>query len=104
MSNYKTYGYKPNKNVVYKCHHHVVWCSKYRRGVLHSGVDERLKEIIHTVCDELSCELIKFEVMSNHVHLLVEIDPQFGIHRLVKKIIREGFDWLKSRIPSLWTN
>ena len=49
--------------------------------------------------------------MPDHVHLLVEVDPQFGIHRLVKRIkaktsrvLREEFLWLKGRIPTLWTN
>lgn len=49
--------------------------------------------------------------MPDHVHLLVEVDPQFGIHKLVKRIkgktsrvLREEFPNLKSRIPSLWTN
>lgn len=49
--------------------------------------------------------------MPDHVHLLVECDPQFGIHRLVKQIkgrssrfLRAEFPHLKSRIPTLWTN
>lgn len=111
MSNYETYGYKSNRNVVYKCYYHVVWCPKYRRSVLHSGVDERLKQIVNDVCAEFESELIELEVMPDHVHLLVGVDPQFGIHRLVKrikgrssKILREEFPWLKSRLPSLWTN
>lgn len=56
-------------------------------------------------------ELIELEVMPDHVHLLVEIDPQFGIHRLVKaikgtssRILRDEFKGLRSRLPSLWTN
>lgn len=111
MSNYSTYGYKTNRNVVYKCYYHVVWCPKYRRKVLHSGVDERLKQVVHEVCNELGAELMGLEVMPDHVHLLVGVDPQFGVHRLVKRIkgkssrvLREEFPWLKSRIPSLWTN
>ena len=111
MSNYSTYGYKTNRNVVYKCYYHVVWCPKYRRKVLHSGVDERLKQVVHEVCAEFESELIELEVMPGHVHLLVEVDPQFGIHRLVKRIkgrssrvLRDEFPWLKSKLPSLWTN
>ena len=49
--------------------------------------------------------------MPDHVHLLVEVDPQFGIRRLIKlmkgkssKLIREEFSWVKSRLPTLWTN
>jgi putative transposase len=45
------------------------------------------------------------------VHLLVEVDPQLGIHRLVKYIkgvtshhLRKEFPSLSSRLPSLWTN
>jgi REP-associated tyrosine transposase len=49
--------------------------------------------------------------MPDHVHLLVECDPQYGIHRLVKQIkgrssrlLRQEFPSLKSRMPTLWTN
>ena len=48
---------------------------------------------------------------ADHVHLVVEVDPQFGVHRLVKaikgrssRVLREEFSWLRSRLPSLWTN
>ncbi len=51
------------------------------------------------------------EVMPDHVHLVVEVDPQFGIHRLVKavkgrssRLLRTEFPWLRSRLPSLWSN
>ena len=56
-------------------------------------------------------EIIEMEVMPDHVHMLVEVDPQLGIHKVVKRIkgrsshdLREEFPWLKRRLPSLWTN
>ena len=101
-------NYKRKNNVVYSCKYQVVWC---RRPVLVDGVDIRLKEIIQQVCIELECELIELEVRSDHVHLLIEVDPQFGIHRLIKQIkgrssrlLRSEFGFLKSRVPTLWTN
>jgi len=30
--------------------------------------------------------VIALEIRPDHVHLLVEVDPQFGLHRLVKYI------------------
>ncbi|MDO5439311.1 MAG: IS200/IS605 family transposase [Erysipelotrichaceae bacterium] len=103
--------YKSNNNVVYSCKYHVVWCAKYRRPVLVEGVDERLKELIRETCSRLNTDLLEMEVMPDHVHLLIEVDPQFGIHKAVKRlkgyssrILREEFPWLRSRIPSLWTN
>ncbi len=102
---------KSNHNVVYSCKYHVVWCPKYRRPVLVNGVDERLKTIVRQVAEETRSEVIELEVMPDHVHLMVEVDPQFGIHRFVKmakgrssRFLRQEFPWLKSRLPTLGTN
>jgi putative transposase len=103
--------YKSNRNIVYSCKYHVIWCPKYRRPVLVKGIDSRLKTIIAEVVAETRSELIELEVMPDHVHLLVEVDPQFGIHKLVKmikgrssRLIRDEFPSLRSRLPTLWTN
>ena len=102
---------RSNNNVVYRCTYHVVWCPKYRRPVIEEAVDARLKQIIRDVCAERECNIIELETMPDHVHLLVECDPQYGIHRLVKQIkgrssrvLRQEFDSLRSRLPTLWTN
>lgn len=104
-------GFKSNNNVVYSCKYHVVWCPKYRRKVLSDEVADHLKDILRQVCAEHNAEILELEIMPDHVHLLVECDPQFGIHRLVKLckgrssfLLREKFPDLKKRLPSLWTN
>ena len=51
-----------------------------------SKVDVRLKEIIAEVCVETGSELLEMEIIPDHVHLLVECDPQFGINRLIRSI------------------
>lgn len=102
---------KSNRNVVYSCKYHVIWCPKYRRKVLIHDVAARLQELIYQIAAKLQSKVIELEIMPDHVHLLVEVDPQFGIHRLVKRlkgatsrILRQEFPLLKSRIPRLWTN
>ena len=47
--------------------------------------------------------------LPDHIHLLVEVDPQHGAHELVKavkarssRVLREEFPWLKPRLQSLW--
>ena len=109
-------AFASNHNVVYRCTYHVVWCPKYRRPVIvddprYGNVDSRLKAIITDACEERGAELIEMETMPDHVHLLVGVDPQFGIHRLVKlikgrssRLLRQEFPSLKSRLPTLWTN
>ena len=103
--------YKSNNNVVYSCKYHVVWCPKYRRKVLVGDVETRLKELIETACSEKQVDIIQMEVMPDHVHLILEVDPQFGIHRAVKHIkgvssfyLRSEFSHLTSKLPTLWTN
>ena len=110
MADYRV-QYKSSNTVVYSCKYHVVWCPKYRRDVLKDGADVRLKEIIREVCNESSSDLIELEVMPDHVHLLVEVDPQYGIAKLIRTIkgrssrrLREEFRWCRTRLPSLWTN
>ena len=50
------------------------------------------------------------EVMKEHVHLLIDCNPRFGIMECVTKLkgissktLREEFPTLKSKLPCLWT-
>ena len=103
--------YKSNKNVVYSCKYHVVFCPKYRRKVLVDGIDVRLQEIIQQGADELECEIIELEILPDHVHRLCEVAPQLGVHQFVKRVkglssclLGKQCPTLKSRLPTLWTN
>jgi putative transposase len=104
-------NFKSNKNVVYSCKYRVIFCPKYRRPVLVNAIASRLKELLVQIAIEIKVEIIEMEIMSDHVHLLVEVDPQFGIHRVVKRFkgvtsryLRLEFPELKRRLPTLWTN
>ena len=103
--------YKSNNNIVYSCKYHVVFCPKYRRKVLVGDVERRLKELLAEICSDIEADLLEYEVMPDHVHLLIEVDPQYGIHKAVKQIkrrtshvLRSEFRHLTTKIPTLWTN
>jgi putative transposase len=102
---------RTNANIAFACAYHVVWCPKYRRRVIGGPMEARLKEIIAEVIAEKGAWLVELETMPDHVHLVVEVDPQFGIHKLVKaikgrssRVLCQEFPWLRSRLPTLWTN
>ena len=91
--------------------YHVVWCPKYRRKVLEGQIAKRCQQILRQTAKKYRAEVIALEIKPDHVHLLVEIDPQLGIHRLVKNLkgvsshqLRKEFASLVSRLPTLWTN
>jgi putative transposase len=90
---------RSNHHVSYITHYHVVFCPKYRRKVLVQQVETRLKQIITEVCQEHNAILEQMEVMPDHVHLLVSVDPQFGIHRLIKLLKGRSSRLLRQEYP-----
>ena len=103
--------FKSNRNIVYNCQFHVIWCVKYRRKLLTGKVESRLKEIVQSVAEDCAFEISEVETDPDHIHLLVSCDPQFGIHKCVKRmkgrssnLLRDEFPHLKTRVPSLWTH
>jgi putative transposase len=103
--------YKNNQNIVFNCKYHIVWCPKYRRKILKGNLDKRLQLLINKKAKELGVDIIEMETDLDHIHLLLECDPQYGVHRVIKqlkgytsKILRDEFPYLKTKLPSLWTN
>lgn len=103
--------YKSNNNIVFSCKYHIVWCPKYRRKVLVGDVEKRLKEIINELALELNVEIIEMETDKDHIHILIDIDPQFGVMKFIRlakgrssKLLRDEFQHLKTKLPTLWTN
>lgn len=103
--------YHSNKNIVFLCLYHVIWVTKYRKKYLVGEVEARLKEICRDVARECRFQIKEMECDQDHIHLLVDIDPQFGIHKAVKRMkgrssraLRQEFTILRQRLPTLWTN
>ncbi len=102
--------YHSDHSIVYSCQYHVVFCPKYRRSVLVDGIDIRLKELILEKQQEYLYTVIDLEVLPDHVHLILDVDPRLGISDIIGKIkgytahiLRSEFPGLRSRLPSLWT-
>jgi putative transposase len=75
-----------------------------------SEIAERLEELILEKQAEYGYKVLDMEILPDHVHLLLFIDPRLGIDKIVKKIkhytahmMRKEFPELKSRLPSIWT-
>lgn len=102
--------YHTTEHLVFSCQYHVVFCPKYRRKVLINGIDERTKELFLRIAEEKQFQILDMEVMPDHVHLLIDCNPRFGIMECVKAlkrqsshILRKEFPELNSKLPTLWT-
>lgn len=103
--------YRSNNNVVFACQYHVIFCPKYRRKVLVGEVEQRLKAIARDVATEMNVKIMEMETDQDHIHLLVSVDPQWGVNRFVKKLkgrssrlLRAEFPHLRRKLPTLWSN
>jgi putative transposase len=102
--------YHSSYSLVYSCQYHVIWCPKYRRKVLQEPLAGRLKALIEEKQDDYGYTVMGMEIMPDHVHLLLDANPQMGIVSIVARIkgytshvLRTEYPWLKKRLPSLWT-
>lgn len=102
--------YRRTKTTVSLINYHFVFCPRYRRKIfLIKGVEERFKELVVKVCEEMEIEVLAMECHKDHVHLFLNALPTLSasdiMHRIkgnTSRIIRQEFNQLKA-IPSLWT-
>ncbi len=101
-------GYRSSNKTAYSAKYHLIWCPKYRRRVLVGAVEERLKEILGRVAQEVGAEIMEVEVMPDHVELRVEIPPAVALSKFMRvakgRSSRLGRAELAAlgRLPCLW--
>ena len=102
--------YRSTETTVYCCRYHVIFCPKYRRKVLREPIAQRFKEIVLSMQKEQNFYVLEMEVMPDHVHLLLDVDPTIGINILVSRIkgktahiLNREFPELERKLPTLWT-
>jgi hypothetical protein len=77
--------YRRGRHVVSALDVHVVFVTKYRRGVLTDEHPDTLREVSATVCADFSATLVEMDG-DNQVHLLVAYPPQVAVARLVNAL------------------
>ena len=102
--------YRTTETTVYCCRYHIIFCPKYRRKVLREPIAERFKQIVMSMQEEQNFYVLGMEVMPDHVHLLLDIDPTIGVNVVVARIkgktahiLNREFPELTRKLPTLWT-
>lgn len=73
------------RTCVYNVNYHIVWSTKYRRKVLNSKIETRLKEILIQVSKEKEFTIHEMEVGEcDHIHLFISAHPKVSISYIVK--------------------
>ncbi|MCK9930827.1 IS200/IS605 family transposase [Frankia sp. Mgl5] len=79
-------GYRRGRHVVSALHVHLVFVTKYRRGVFNAEMIERCAQIMRDVCDDFGALLVEFNGEDDHVHLLIEYPPKVAVSALVNSL------------------
>jgi len=74
------------RHCVFNLHIHLVFVTKYRRGVFTGEVLAELRCIFAAVCQDFSAELVEFDGEDGHVHLLVNYPPTVSVSVLVNSL------------------
>jgi putative transposase len=102
--------YRTTETTVYCCRYHIIFCPKYRRKVLREPIAERFKQIVISMQEEQNFYVLGMEVMPDHVHMLLDIDPTIGVNVVIARIkgktahiLNREFPELTRKLPTLWT-
>jgi putative transposase len=102
--------YRRTNTTVSLLNYHFVFCPRYRRKIfLQPEVEQRFKELVKEVCEELQIQVIAHECDKDHTHLFLNALPTLSPADMMAKIkgvtskkLREEFPHLH-HLPSLWT-
>ena len=105
--------YRRGRSVVCALHVHLVFVTKYRRGVFSDRAHTVLREAFRVVCDDFGVALKEVNGEDDHVHLLVEYPPTIQLSRLVnslkgvssRRLRQQDFPEVKSELwgSHLWS-
>lgn len=71
---------------MWNLHVHLVFVTKYRRGVLDDEMLTRCEQVMRDVCADFGADLREFNGEPDHVHLLIHYPPTFAVSRLVNSL------------------
>lgn len=100
---------RTGRHCVFDCHAHLVFVTKYRRGVFTTDLLNECEQIMSDVCSKAGCELVTFNGEDDHVHLLINFPPTVQLSKLVNSLKGASSRRLRNNHPDhirkyLWGN
>ena len=102
--------YRKTKTTISLINYHFIFCPRYRRKIFDiPKVEDRFKDLINSICEEMEIEIIAIECDKDHTHMFLNCLPTQSpadimqkIKGVTSRVLRDEFFQLK-KMPSLWT-
>ena len=104
--------YRTSAHTKHRLVFHIVFRPKYRKRVLRYNLAKRAKELFKQCCCVNDWIIHEIEIMPNHVHILIQINPRDSIAYVMQllkggssKVIRDEFPELEEFLwgDSFWS-
>jgi putative transposase len=93
--------YRQSGHAVFDLKYHMIWCTKYRKKVLHGRIAERARELIRQICATREVVIVRGAVSPDHIHLLLSAPPILAPAKLAQYIKGRSSRHLQAEFPEL---
>lgn len=80
------YNWRTGRYCVFKNFVHLIFVTKYRRGVFTEEMLFTMKKIFEVSCKKMKGELLEFGGEDDHVHLMISIPPTVALCNFVGRL------------------
>lgn len=89
------------RGYVYSLQYHIVWVTKYRKPIFIGDIKIDMKNYLLYTIKSLDMNVIAMEIMSDHIHLLVNCKPQLRLSDAIKILKGNTARWLFLKYPEI---
>ncbi|MBN1168596.1 IS200/IS605 family transposase [Candidatus Woesebacteria bacterium] len=93
--------YKSGSHTKHRLLFHIVFRPKYRKRVLRFGLKTRLQKLFTQCCQVNEWKLHELEIMPDHVHLLLQINPRDSLSSAIQKLRGGSSRVIRDEFPEL---
>lgn len=86
MDVYKNVDYHSSGRCKCLINIHLVFAIKYRKKLLDGNIKDDLMQIIFDICKEKHWNIKAMECDSDHIHILIDIQPKYSVLYVVHRI------------------
>lgn len=90
-----------DRGYVYSLQYHIVWVTKYRKPIFIGDIKIDMKNYLLYTLKSLDMNVIAIEIMSDHIHLLVNCKPQLRLSDAIKILKGNTARWLFLKYPEI---
>jgi putative transposase len=106
---HENYEWRTGRSQIYKNFYHLVFVTKYRRGVFTKEILLRMNVIFKETCEQMDCHLNEFNGEDDHIHILISIPPKHSVSNVVSKLKGKSSYYIRKEFrhqikQKLWGN